>query len=292
MNVFDEARSGWAELSAGRFHYLAYGDPDGTLPAALLLHANAGSARDWGRIAAALAGGSRVYALDLRGHGASPRPAPGGYAPSAAARDVLEFLDALGLDDVVLVGHSWGAAVALAAVVDVSGRARRISGLALLDPPPELSTGRLGTRLDTLQRLIAMPPERLRAAVTAACPDWHPEDVDAFTESLGAADPEVAAAVVADGAAAGSLLPLLAEVPGPLLLLRADPDLGGLLEDADWSAATAFAPPGSTLLDLPGVPHEIYRSAPATLLAALAAYLATLRGAGLSTGRSTCPQER
>ena len=74
-----EAR--FVDLPAGRFRYLRWGRAG--LPQAVLLHANAGSAASWARVGAALAGDFEVFALDLRGHGAS-RPARAD--PSGCAR--------------------------------------------------------------------------------------------------------------------------------------------------------------------------------------------------------------
>lgn len=57
--------------------------------------------------------GRDVYALDLPGHGDSPGPAPavvGGHVDR-----VLDWVRTSGLTDVILVGHSLGAAIALSA---------------------------------------------------------------------------------------------------------------------------------------------------------------------------------
>ena len=50
---------------------------------------------------------AHVMALDLRGRGESDAP-PSGYAMEEHARDVLGLLDALGLERVVMGGHSFG----------------------------------------------------------------------------------------------------------------------------------------------------------------------------------------
>ena len=52
-----------------------------------------------------------MYALDLRGHGESDRPA-GGYAMRDLAADVLAFMDDRRLTRVTVVGHSMGSFVA------------------------------------------------------------------------------------------------------------------------------------------------------------------------------------
>ena len=50
----------------------------------------------------------------MRGHGDSAPPEDGNYAPASCAADVFAVLDGLGLDRVAIVGHSFGACIALA----------------------------------------------------------------------------------------------------------------------------------------------------------------------------------
>jgi pimeloyl-ACP methyl ester carboxylesterase len=58
--------------------------------------------------------GYRVVTLDARGHGLSSKPTePEAYADDAMKRDVVALFDHLGLDDVLLVGYSMGAHLAL-----------------------------------------------------------------------------------------------------------------------------------------------------------------------------------
>ena len=105
----------------------------------VLLHAGIADRTMWTEHLAPLAeAGYRVVAPDLPGFGAA-RVAPGEQAPWA---DVLEFLDSLGLDQVALVGNSFGAAVALRmATVEPD----RVTAMVLisasaptLEPPAEL----------------------------------------------------------------------------------------------------------------------------------------------------------
>src|SRR6185295_9302015 len=56
----------------------------------------------------------RVITPDLRGHGRSPAPA-GVYEMDLLARDVLALLDALFIKKAVIMGHSMGGYVTLAA---------------------------------------------------------------------------------------------------------------------------------------------------------------------------------
>ena len=55
--------------------------------------------------------GIASLAIDLPGHGASPLPLTDFYGDAQCVADVLTSLQARGIDDVVLVGHSYGGAV-------------------------------------------------------------------------------------------------------------------------------------------------------------------------------------
>jgi pimeloyl-ACP methyl ester carboxylesterase len=70
----------------------------------------------------------RAIAFDQRGFGESDKPASG-YSIANLAADALALLDALGIDRVTLVGHSYGTFVAreLAAM-----HANRVAALALI----------------------------------------------------------------------------------------------------------------------------------------------------------------
>jgi 3-oxoadipate enol-lactonase len=97
-----------ADLGGVRLAYRTWG-PAGA-PPVVLLHALGEASADWAPVAEALAPAWRVYAPDLRGHGASDWP--GTYTIEQLTADLAAFLDALGLDRVILGGHSLGAAPA------------------------------------------------------------------------------------------------------------------------------------------------------------------------------------
>jgi 3-oxoadipate enol-lactonase len=101
------------------------------LPPLVLLHALGDDGATWARVAGDLADSYRVYAPDLRGHGRTDWP--GTYSFEAMRDDVVGFMDALGLDRVVLVGHSMGAAVA---GMVAQQRPHRVTALVLEEPPP------------------------------------------------------------------------------------------------------------------------------------------------------------
>lgn len=101
-----------------------------------MLHGLSSNARYWDRTAARLPH-RRVVALDQRGHGrtgsASHTPAlPHGFAMSELLMDAELVTAELGLGAPVVVGHSWGAGVALELV---ARHPRSSSGLVFVDGP-------------------------------------------------------------------------------------------------------------------------------------------------------------
>lgn len=95
----------------------------------LALHGLASSANWYERLAARLSGRRQVVAPDQRGHGQTTQAASG-YDWQTLASDAIRFLDYLGLEQVALLGHSWGGNVA----INVAARfPARISKLVMID---------------------------------------------------------------------------------------------------------------------------------------------------------------
>jgi pimeloyl-ACP methyl ester carboxylesterase len=139
-------------------------DEAGSGPAVVLLHAGIADRRMWAAQMPVLAdAGHRAVALDLQGFGDAPPPA----GPQAPWQDVIETLDDLGLEQVALVGCSFGGLIAQRVAFLAP---ERISRLALVSSPVE------GIE----------PSERLEAA-------WEREE-----EALEAGDLEAAVAAVVE----------------------------------------------------------------------------------------------
>lgn len=82
----------------------------------VFLHGWGGARQSWQPVAQSLAAGFNVVSLDLSGHGESP--AGGGpWSIARFAAEVASVLDALVLENVVLIGHSMGGAVVTEAAI-------------------------------------------------------------------------------------------------------------------------------------------------------------------------------
>ena len=125
----------------------------------VLLHGQGFSRRSWDPVIDALSDDHDVIAVDLPGHGDSPRQPKGrGSAPQDLAVAVTELLDELGLDRPHVVGHSSGGWVALEL-----GRLHRAGTITALAPaglwrsaPPHMRLAMRQFRINAkLVRLLA-----------------------------------------------------------------------------------------------------------------------------------------
>jgi pimeloyl-ACP methyl ester carboxylesterase len=142
-------------------------EPDGGLLSSatpvLLLHGLASQRRFWDSVLDEL-GGVRVGVLDQRGHGDSAAVGGPFDVPTVAA-DAETALDAAGFADAVVVGHSWGGAVAATMAAQAPGRVRALividGGFAAT--PDDVPRDQLRQRLAPPR--IAAPPEELSRRV-------------------------------------------------------------------------------------------------------------------------------
>lgn len=153
---------------------LAY-DEAGTGPAVILVHSTVCDRRMWDPQMPALAGaGLRAVRCDLRGYGDSPMP----DGPHNDAQDVIDLLDALGIESAAMVGASGGGRVSL----EVASRwPDRVAALALLctalrgrEPSPELEA--FGEREDAL-----LEAGDVEAATELNVASWLGPSADAAT---------------------------------------------------------------------------------------------------------------
>jgi 2-hydroxy-6-oxonona-2,4-dienedioate hydrolase/2-succinyl-6-hydroxy-2,4-cyclohexadiene-1-carboxylate synthase len=98
-----------ASVNGIKLHYQQFGQG----PDIVMLHGITGNLAIWHlNIVPALMEEARVTTYDLRGHGYSDMP-PSGYTTADLATDLCHLLDTLGIERAHIVGHSFGADVAL-----------------------------------------------------------------------------------------------------------------------------------------------------------------------------------
>jgi len=117
-----------------RFHFLEWGAPDA--PPIVLLHGGHQSAHSWDLVSLHLAQRYRVLALDQRGHGDTEWVRDVAYSNHDMALDAAAFIEQMGLDRVILIGHSMGGRNAM---LLTRQDAARLRALVVVDVGPELS---------------------------------------------------------------------------------------------------------------------------------------------------------
>ena len=146
-------RDKWLETDRIRLHYRDWGGSGQPL---VLLHGLASTCRIWDLVAPILSEDFAVVALDQRGHGWSDKP-ESGYDFATVVDDLRDSFICLGLHEPLIVGHSWGADVALEYVVNYPGEVR---GLCFVDGGTIDIAGQPGMTLDKAKREMAPPDFR------------------------------------------------------------------------------------------------------------------------------------
>jgi pimeloyl-ACP methyl ester carboxylesterase len=125
---YPQAESKFIQVEDARLHFVIRGSGRPVV----LIHGNPGSWRDWTRLYAPLAANFCVFAFDRPGHGHSGRPKQNGNVTvEVQARLLNSALAELGVERPILVGHSWGGALALIYALSYPDA---VSGLVLLAP--------------------------------------------------------------------------------------------------------------------------------------------------------------
>ena len=160
---------------------------DGSAPTVVLVHGVTGWWRTWWRVGPALASaGWHVVAVDLRGHGHSPRI--DGYATvGQLAADVGALIEGMGGHVDALIGHSLGGAVAAELAFL---RPELIGRLVLEDPPSVVRADDVDWQENLERELLAAvdDPEGEVARELAENPSWLEEDARQDVEGKQLAD--------------------------------------------------------------------------------------------------------
>src|SRR5581483_3421946 len=109
----------------------------GSGPPLVAVHGSGTDGSRWAPVIPALAERFTVYAVDRRDHGGGSVSASDTYRIEDEFSDLVAFLDEVGGDTAIVVGHSYGALCALGA----AARGARLGRLLLYEPPLPASPG-------------------------------------------------------------------------------------------------------------------------------------------------------
>lgn len=252
----------------------------GSGPDLVLIHGSMASVRDFSfALIPALAGRYRIFAIDRPGNGWSDS-APGGESIHVQARLIRKAAAALGADRPLVMGHSYGGAVALAWAVDAP---QTLAGLITVSAPSHPWM----TGLPLFYRLTAHPLTRWFAIplITAWTPDsvietgisgvFAPQTMpDGYLVHFG---PRMSLRAAPLAQNARQRARLLDEISA---LVPAYPHLALPLEQVHGTADTTVSSqiharqlvadvPGAHLAELPGIGHAPHQTEMAAVIAAI-----------------------
>lgn len=225
---------------------IAHQGSDG--PAVVLLHALGLDWRMWEPVMSKLAGGRRVYAYDLRGHG-SAAGVVGGHTMDRVADDLFEVMDALGLARAHVVGLSYGGGIAQTAALRGPERFESLALLATTDYPFDTFEARARSgEVDGMEAQVVPSLTRWFTPAALATNAWG---VRYAREQVRRGDPAHWAAAwrAFEGL---DVQGRLADLEAPALVLSGELDASTTPE---IMSAIAERIPGSRYEVLAGVPH-------------------------------------
>lgn len=258
--------------------YLEQGDDSG-LPV-VLIHAWGESMGSFDRLLPALPPVFRAFAMDQRGHGGADKPQEG-YRLSDFAGDVVEFMDALGIDAAILVGSSSGGYVAQQIAVQAPNR---VAALVLVGSPRTLQ-GRPAFADEVALLADPIDPTWVRESLNwfpryNPVPDWYLEGRVAD----GIAMPVRVWRDALEGLSGATPPTEIGTITAPTLIAWGDRD--ELLPRQDQEALAASIP-GARLLVYPATGHLVLWEQPDRVAADLVAFVDELGlTAGANPGRS------
>ncbi len=239
-------------------------------PPVVLVHGNFASRRWWTDQLDAEPEALQLFAIDLPNFGASD-PLPGTPDLDGYATALGEAMDALGLAEAVLVGHSLGAGVVERFALQAP---ERVTGMILMDGAPPEGLPRPEEQYAMLASFIGQR-EMLAAALQPMAATRTPPWWDALLDDAVAMAPD---AYEGNARALGTatLPPAPADWTAPVLVLHGALDP---LITADMAAATTRHWPGATLESWPDVGHSPQIEQPGRFLSRLTTFVeeATMR---------------
>jgi pimeloyl-ACP methyl ester carboxylesterase len=190
-------------------------------PAIVFVHGWSCDRTYWKFQLEALAPRFQVVAIDLAGHGESGTGRPA-WTMEAFGRDVVSVIEQLGLEEVVLVGHSMGGDIIVEAALRLPDA---VSGLVWVDTYMTLGTPRTREQIDGLVDLVRKDfAGGVRELVGRMfLPGSDPELREWVSDDMSSAEPEIGIDVLRHAISnEPALLARLAELRTPLVAINGD----------------------------------------------------------------------
>lgn len=258
-----------------RIHYYRTG---GGKPPVVLCHGYSDSGLCWASTARALQADYDVIMPDARGHGLSEAPEDA-YSHELMAADLAGFIRALGLERPAVAGHSMGGYVAALAAAEYPGLMRCVT---LEDPGwrPEAQltvdelAARMQERKDTLQEAKAMSRDDLLARGQEQHLRWDETDLAAWADAKQQLSLNI---VKSYGRRREAWQTIVPRITCPILLVRSDPALGGIVT-AEMAAEAQTLWREGRVVHVPGAGHNVRRDQSEAFITAVRGFLAEQMG--------------
>lgn len=238
-------------------------------PPLLLVHGISSGGVVWTPVIDALAAFTSPVTFDLRGHGASDKPAHG-YLYDDYAADLEGLLDRLGLRDPLIMGHSLGGIITLWWAIAHPDEATAL----VIEDSPLRSGPEFAPAFERWLALNAMTVAEATAAYQAESPNLPPEvarqRAELMTHTARAVFTELYDAAMRDEGS--DRLARLSTITSPALLIHGDPAAGSMVNPADAARFPATLPHGE-VIRIPGAGHNIHITHPREFLAAAVPFL-------------------
>ena len=283
------------DVDGVRLHYLERGEG----PPLVLLHGNGSMIQDFvcSGLVDLAARQHRIIVFDRPGYGHSSRPRGRVWGPQAQADLFQAALDRLGVSQAVILGHSWGASVALAMALK---HPQRVQGLVLASgyyyPTARadmalLSGPALPVLGDVSRYTIAPLASRLLWPLLL-CKIFGPAPVPAkfrdFPEEMAVRPSQIHAEAAESALLIPSVAAMCKDYPAltmPIAIVAGAEDR--LIDPAAQSRRLHQAVAQSSLRLVPGSGHMVHQTSPDAVMEAINAVCSQAGLTGSSHGAST-----
>ncbi|MBV8531321.1 MAG: alpha/beta hydrolase [Candidatus Eremiobacteraeota bacterium] len=237
-------------------------------PLLLAIHGMVSSRKSWERLARRFEGRFRIAAYDQRGHGDSAATA-GPMSLDRGVRDAENVAAALGEPIDVLLGHSWGGALAI-----IAGTHLEVTRVAAIDPMIcQVSDSWYEEYLDELGELFALPEAERAARTREEFRKWAPLDVEGKVHAVRAMSVTPIEELWKENPrAAWDLRALIASYPKPLLLALASRG-ESINDDATLEEVERDHAACVDIVSFPHAGHNLHRTAFEPFVEALDSWL-------------------
>jgi len=120
----------FVDVNGMAIRYRSWGEQRPGQPSIVLIHGFGNSLQTFRDLAPALEDDYHVIAFDVPGFGLSAKPADHDYSNMSQGTVITAFIEALGLDNVIIGGHSMGGTLSLY----VAMQSPHVNGMILLNP--------------------------------------------------------------------------------------------------------------------------------------------------------------